>query len=177
MNRKLDQGELKDRLPDFIHGTLPADERAEVEAAIVADPELARELGAVRASCLALMPRSAQIDTDRIVAAVNRRKPARGLFASANWRIAAIVMLAVGMGSIALVQKSFRTGVGDPSPVTSESAQVASGQKLSISFGYDLSDMPAADFERLVTQLEKSGGVPSVEPRTTTIVPPGDDSQ
>ena len=174
MNRELDRGELQDRLPDLVHGTLPEAERVVVEAAVAADPELASELEAVRLSRSALTPRVAAIDTDRVMAAVRRPAPKR--FAGvARWRIAAAIgWLLIGGASLTVVQRTFNSGAADSLAVARESTTVAGARSLAVSFGYDLSELSAADMDKLIADLEKSGGVPSAEPHKTVVVPPGE---
>jgi hypothetical protein len=65
------------------------------------------------------------------------------------------------------VQRSYR-GYSDPPTVVGESASVAN-QQVSVSFGYDLSELSSEDLEKLVNDLKKSGGVPSAEPKTTGV--------
>jgi len=173
MNRELDRGELQDRLPDLVHGTLPEAERVVVEAAVAADPELARELEAVRLSRAALTPRVGAIDANRVMAAI---RPAPRRFAGvARWRIAAAIgWLLVGGASLTVVQRTFNSGAADSLAVTRESTTVAGARSLAVSFGYDLSELSAADMDKLIADLEKSGGVPSAEPHKTVVVPPGE---
>jgi hypothetical protein len=177
MNRELDRGELQDRLPDLVHGTLPEAERVVVEAAIAADLELASELDAVRLSRAALTPRVAAIDANRVMAAIRRPAPRR--FAGvARWRVAAAIgWLLVGGASLTVVQRTFHNGAADSLVVVGESTAVAGARGLSVSFGYDLSELPAADLDRLIADLEKSGGVPSAEPHKSVVVPPGEEPE
>ena len=179
MNRELDRGELQDRLPDLVHGTLPEAERAVVEAAVAADPELASELEAIRAARAALTPRVTAIDASRVVAAIRRPAPQRRFAGAARWRIAAAIgWLVVGGASLTVVQRTFRSGPADSLVVRGgESTAVAQNRALSVSFGYDLSELSAADVERLIADLEKSGGVPSAEPRKSVVAPPGEEPE
>lgn len=178
MNRELDRGELQDRLPDLVHGTLSDAERRVVEAAASADPELASELEAIRVARAALTPRVAAIDTDRVMAAIRRPAPKRGFAGVARWRIAAAIgWLVVGGASLTVVQRTFHSGPADSLVVYGESTAVARGRALSVSFGYDLSELSAVDLERLIADLEKSGGVPSTEPRKSVVAPPGEEPE
>ena len=172
MNRELDRGELQDRLPDLVHGTLPEAERIMVEAAVAAYPELASELEAVRLSRKALTPRVAAINAERVMAAIRRPLPKR--FAGVvRWRIAATIgWLLVGGASLTVVQRSLHNGAADSLTVATTIPTVAGAPGLSASFGYDLSELPAADMDKLIADLEKSGGVPSAEPHKTVVVPP-----
>lgn len=174
MNRELDRGELQDRLPDLVHGTLPETERVAVEAAVAADPELASELEAVRLSRAALTPRVGAFDAERVMAAV-RRPPAKRFAGVARWRIAAAIgWLLIGGASLTVVQHTFSGGGADSLAVAHESTTVAGAKSLAVSFGYDLSELSAADMDKLIADLEKSGGVPSADPHRPVIVPPGE---
>jgi hypothetical protein len=107
------------------------------------------------------------VNVDGILAAVKKPVPVNRIRA-ARWRIAAAVAtIAVGGASLAIVQKSYQ-GYSDPPTIVGESASVANDQ-VSVSFGYDLSELSAEDLEKLVNDLKKSGGVPSAEPRTTGV--------
>ena len=85
-----------------------------------------------------------------------------------RWRIAAAVAtLAVGGASLAALQQTFR-GFQDPITIVGETASVAN-EALSVSFGYDLSDLSAEDLDQLVNELKQSGGVPSAEPKSAGV--------
>jgi hypothetical protein len=55
--------------------------------------------------------------------------------------------------------------------VVGESTHVAVVEGLAVSFGYDLSELGSEELEYLMEELQKSGGVPSTEPRSTVITP------
>ena len=180
MNRDFnhwDRGDVQDRLPDLVLGRLSDDERAAVERAIASDPDLTLELRAVREAHRALDMCAAPIDAGRVVEAI-RRPVRRGLGVS-RWRIAAaIATIAVGGASLAVVQQAWRDGGMDPITIEGgESTLVAVTEPHSVSLGFDLSSLSAAQFEQLLAELERSGGLPSVEPRATVIVPPVEERQ
>ena len=173
MMRELDRGEIQDRLPDYVHGTLPENERRAVEAALAADSGLARDLVVVRTAREALTPRAVPIDADQVVAAIRRPARTRGLVNVGRWRIAAaIATLAIGGASLAVVQKTFHGYGPDSLTVLSESSQVASAEPLAITFGYGLSDLGAADLERVMAELEKAEALPAVEPQVRRVIVP-----
>lgn len=68
-------GELRDLLPELMHGTLDAEKRRAVEAHVAACPECREELALLRAIRPALMGGPA-VNAQRIAAAVNARVPA-----------------------------------------------------------------------------------------------------
>jgi anti-sigma-K factor RskA len=179
MMRKLDRGELLDRLPDFVHGTLPEDERVALEAALASDPSMARELDVVRRVHAALSAREVpRVDTDRVIAAIRRPAPmtarARAFGGVARWRVAAaIATLAVGGASLAVVKQQLGgTDRGTPYTVFGETTQVASAEPLSINFGYGLSDLAAEDLEKVMSELEKFDGLPAAEPQVRRAIVP-----
>lgn len=170
MNRELDRGEVQDRLPDYVLGTLPADERLAVERAVAADSELARELAAVRAVRAALAVRARPVNVDAIVAAV-QRPAARRAGGVRRWRIAAaIATIAIGGAALAVVQRALRDGAS-PSAISGETTLVATGGAGELSFGYDLSGLNQQDLDQLIADLQKSGGLPSAEPRSSVVMP------
>jgi anti-sigma-K factor RskA len=172
MTHKLDRGEIQDRLPDFVLGTLPADERAQVEAAIAADAELAAELDTVRILRAALSHgANASVDVDRIVGALPQPAvKARLGLGVANWRIAAaIATLAVGGASLSIV-KQFRDDRNTGLTVVGETAGAPTAAGLAISFGYDLSTLSEEQLATLLADLERSNGLPPAEPRVTAAI-------
>ncbi|HKS05275.1 MAG TPA: hypothetical protein VJR92_03090 [Gemmatimonadaceae bacterium] len=175
MNRDInhwDRGDVQDRLPDLVHGRLSDDERAAVERAVAADPELARELRAVHEAQRALTGRAAAVDVSRIAAAV--RRPARSGLGVARWRIAAaIATIAVGGASLAVVQQTRFDTPADSLAVIGAPAN----EPHAVSLGFDLSSLSAEQLEQLLAELERTGGLPSVEPRTTVVIPPVEERQ
>lgn len=168
MTRKLDRGELQDRLPDYVHGTLPEAERAQVEAQLAADEDFARDFDVVRAAHSALRSRGSEIDVSRVVAALPRARRAGGLARATRLRLAAaIATIAVGGASLAVVQQSVNGNLPDSLVVRGETAAVKADAGLSVSFGYDLSSLDDADLDALLADLEQAAGLPPAEPRTT----------
>jgi anti-sigma factor RsiW len=170
MTHKLERAELQDRLPDYVQGTLAAGERAQIEAALATDAELASELELVRAVRGALAWQAAPIDADAIVAALPHPvAPRTGLTRLARLRVAAaIATIAVGGASLAVVQHSIRGDTADSLVVRGETTLAVTGPGLAVSFGYDLSMLDEADLEELLADLEHSAGLPPAEPRRTT---------
>jgi anti-sigma factor RsiW len=165
--REMNRGELLDRLPDFVHGTLPADERRAVEAALASDPEMRRELEIIRAAHGALASQAAPVNVDGVMSALGRPAPVRQT-AFARWRVAAAVAtLAVGGASLGLLQQYRATG-DEPPTIVGESASVATTE-VAATFGYDVSDLSAEDLEQLLQELKQSGGIPSAEPKAATV--------
>jgi hypothetical protein len=113
------RGDLRDRLPDLLHGTLDEAQRAELAAHVAACPACAAELELLRRMRGVMSSRAPAVDTRRIAAAVvaarhhaptvvvqpahaSRRRTARPI----DWRAAAaIAAVAVALGSYALVRR------------------------------------------------------------------------
>jgi anti-sigma-K factor RskA len=169
MMRKLDRGDMQDRLPEYVHGTLPADERAQIDAALAHDEDLARELDVVRAVRSAFAGVSPSIDIGRIVTALPASGRPRRNRASMFRIAAAIATLAVGGASLAVVQQTIRGDVADSLVIRGESVSATVGEELALSFGYDLSALDDDDLAALLADLEKSGGLPPAEPRRGTV--------
>jgi len=111
------RGDLRDLLPDLLHGTLDEARRAEVEAHVAACADCRAELALLRGMRGAL-GRAPAVDTRRIAEAVVAARraaptvamaPARVAPQAASWRVrwraaAAIAAVAVGLGSYALAR-------------------------------------------------------------------------
>ncbi len=99
-------GEIRDLLPDFLHGRLDAADQAAVEAHL-RDCELCREELALLRGMRAALRRAPAVDVGQITAAIPPyRAPARHSSRQwGGWRIAAAVtLLAAGGTSVALVR-------------------------------------------------------------------------
>ncbi|HEY7859930.1 MAG TPA: anti-sigma factor [Gemmatimonadaceae bacterium] len=117
-------GELRDLLPELMHGSLDAETRRAVEAHVTSCPECAEELALLRALRPALA-RGPAVDVQRIAAAViarTTRAPLRSR-RRAQFRIAiaAAALLAVGSIGYAIavrwrITAPEQTAVGAPAP-------------------------------------------------------------
>ena len=169
MMRKLERADMQDLLPDYVHGTLSAEERAQIDAALAHDADLARELDVVRAVRSAFTGASPRIDAGRIVSALPAARAPRRNRGSMFRVAAAIATLAVGGASLAVVQQTIRGDVTDSLVIRGESVSTMVGEELAMSFGYDLSALDDDDLAALLADLEKSGGLPPAEPRRATV--------
>lgn len=102
-------GELRDRLPDFVHGTLAAAEQVRVGAHVASCEDCAAEVGLLRAVREAFP--APVVDVRRIVAGLPpaTRQPARRpAYVERPWRLAAAatVLLVAGL-SLAVVTGTF----------------------------------------------------------------------
>ena len=180
-------GEIRDRLPDFVHGQLDGAARVEVSAhvadcaACTAELTLLREL---RASLRWAPP----VDVARIVAALPRSgAPERAPHPSPrraserfDWRVAAaIVALAVGGGSVAIWNQMSRPGSPGPAPVVEDAASAAGVQRVAtatLTIDADLADASAGELDALLQELESFDGLPAGEPESLLPNPGGDGS-
>lgn len=169
MTDHLERGDRQDRLIELVHGTGSAASRADLDAALRADDDLAAELAVLRAARVALTPRAPVIDVDRVVAAlpaapVAQRGRARQLM---RWA-AAVATVALGGISLAVVQDGFRgQASGDLRVVAAESALVASAPastSLEVTFGQGLSEFDDDELDALFSELAAFDGMLSVEP-------------
>jgi anti-sigma factor RsiW len=109
-------GDIRDLLPDYLHGRLGAAERARVEAHVATCEPCQDELALLR-DLRATMQRVPSVDTGAIVAAIPPyRAPIRHHWAS--WRAAAaIATIAIGGTSVALLS---RQSTSSPTIVVAE---------------------------------------------------------
>src|SRR5688572_16602655 len=98
--------EIRDLLPDLVHGTLAGAERQRVEQHIASCAECAAEAALIRLARTALRPTGPSIDAGRIAARIPRYAPSRSRVPLRTaWRIAAsILVLAVGAKTFDLVR-------------------------------------------------------------------------
>ena len=180
-------GEIRDKLPDFVHDQLDSQRRAEVSAHVAACAACAAEvtlLRELRASLRAAPP----VDVGRIVAALPRSRRSTGasghrLPERFSWRIAAAVAaLAVGGGSAAVWNLYERGGEPENPPVagpvlprggTGEEVQRVAAADLAIDA--DLAEASTVELESLLEELESFDGLPAGEPEPL-LPSPGDEA-
>lgn len=175
---RLERDDVKDLLPDYVLGTLSAADRQAVEAAVRGDAELERDLAAVRAARASLRHAPVALDAGRIADAVVKAAPQPARRARlATWRVAAaIATLAVGGGSLAVLQRTIAGERGGSLAVVGESLVVAAVDAPAITLGYGLSELSEEELEQVFAELEKFDGLPAAEPQGRgTIVPVGGD--
>jgi anti-sigma factor RsiW len=164
--------EIRDLLPDMVHGTLDGSARAQVEEhlASCADCSAELELLANARRVLAVAP---QVDAARIAAAISRPAARRAdRFAGAPmWRIAAGIALMVG-GAFAW---SLAGGGGDDGlqagldddirdQTVFASTEGAPGE-TGVSFAGRLGTLATDQLELLLAEMDDMDDVPALEPR------------
>lgn len=109
----MNRDEILALLPFLANDTLTGNERAEVEAAVAADPELQAELAALRAIRATMQAEDAyspgEIGLARLMRDVQMQTPARAARRPLLWQAAAAVLLAVVVGQAAFLMRP-----GDP---------------------------------------------------------------
>jgi len=99
------RGDLRDLLPDLLHGTISPDAAAGVRAHLLTCDTCAGELELLRAARTMLDQRAPTIDVARVVSAIAPYQPHSG--GGLSWRVAAAVaVLAVGGLAYALHQST-----------------------------------------------------------------------
>lgn len=199
--------EVRELLPELLHGMLSARERATVErhlASCVACTSELELLGRVRT----LMAQAPAVDVGRVSAALSAaRRPAspplvaitaaspRERLARSRVRpwqaIAAAMLLVVGLtaaGLTALRQTadspvSSQTVVAPAGKATTETPPVAvvavetTGDASALSLGGVLSALTDAELEEMITELDDLAALPATEPRPILLVEPMTDGE
>jgi anti-sigma factor RsiW len=199
MMHDCEDGNMRDLLPGYVHGTLPAEERASVAAHLETCDDCAAELELIETAARAI--RAPKVDIGRIVKALpaaprrtNRSPMVRQLLQLA----AAIAIVAIGAFSVITARAIFSNGakqtaaVPKPlssaalaaaeappkaavvdSPVRVSSPVVTSKPRDGISFGGGISDLSDDQLNTLLNELDGMQALPSAEPEAhlTPIVP------
>jgi anti-sigma factor RsiW len=125
-------GDIRDLLPDLLHGRLGAVERAEVEAHLRECGDCRDELELLRSMRSALR-RAPAVNVDRVVAEIPpyrapvHQRPTR---AWSGWRIAAAVMLLAAGGTSVVVARS-----GDRTPTAVATIATPAAGELALAGG------------------------------------------
>jgi anti-sigma factor RsiW len=143
-------GDIRDLLPDLLHGRLGAAERAEVEAHLRECADCREELELLR-SMRGALRRVAAVDVDSIVANIPPyRAPARRVSARSwgGWRIAAAVtLLAVGGTSVVVARN------GDQAPASVAGVAPTATRELALSGG-TIGELDDSELSALIDDIE-----------------------
>lgn len=164
-------GEMRDQLPDYLHGQLSAAARAKVAAHVATCAACSAEL-ALLSELRRSMRAVPVLDVEKVVAALpsprDKREPSRGAaptrWRPLDWRIAAsIAVLAAGSGAAAILT---RGGDVERRPSGGAGSSVAVRQRATTAVAVDayLSDASAVELEALLAELESFDGLPAREP-------------
>ena len=182
--------EMRDRLPDLLHGRLPAAVQVELTAHLAACVDCREELELLRDLQTALAVRTPRVDTAWVVNALPK-PPARAADQLAprrrtwsDWRVAAAVTLLVAGGSSAvLVNQNLDSSSGtatvnvvpvqstralaDTPHATPTPSAVASVEGLGM--GGHLVDLDDDQLRELIDDIGQMRAVPNVEPEPVTM--------
>jgi len=185
-------GLIRDQLPEYVHGVLPADAAALVCAHLAECEDCRAEvalLGNVRA---ALSQGTPVMDVASIVAAlpaprvaaprVAARRAPRRFAVTAVWQYAAAAALVLAVGSIALWRSApdgadqrladSSSAVAVPGTAASmpTDAAVVVQSEHGMTFGGGLSDLSLNDLQSLLGQMDSVRTLPSSNPESMTPV-------
>jgi anti-sigma factor RsiW len=182
-------GEIRDRLPDFVHDQLDPPARAEVSAHVATCAPCAAEVTLLR-ELRARLRAAPPVDVGQIVAALPRPTASRATATAAaggrrqrfDWRIAAaLAALAVGGGSAAVwnlwarADRSPNVAVDAPVLPRGERAErVERVAAADLTIDADLAEVSVAELESLLEELESFDGLPAGEPEPL-LPSPGDE--
>jgi anti-sigma factor RsiW len=189
-------GDMRDLLPGYVHGTVSAAERATVAAHLETCADCAAEVELIAAASRAFS--APAVDFGRIVKALPAapRGARRGVAAGRAWRVAAAIgIVAIGAFSVIALREFFRAAprqaasvpasvpvpaagtalattdaphapIVVDSPVHVSSPAVSSNPRSGISFGGGISDLTDDQLNTLLGELDALQALPSTEPET-----------
>lgn len=171
MMRDCPDGAMRDLLPDYVHGTLPASEHARVAAHVAACADCAAEVDLILAA-RAAFPAPA-VNVEQIVAVLVTAPGARGgaarVWGARPWQVAASVsFLLIGAATVI----TLRSGTQPARPVDRSTALPAvanhsqpSTQKGAKGFAIDgASELNTDQLMRLLREIDSVDVLPSTEP-------------
>lgn len=100
--------EVRDRLPELVHGLLEAAERAGVESHVAECPDCAAEAALIRRAAAVIVLAAPRVDSSRIAAALPMARAVPPRTARTSWplRIAAALLVGVvGVGTVQYVTR------------------------------------------------------------------------
>ena len=156
--------EIRDLLPDLLHGRLDADARALVEAHLRDCADCRQELALLR-DLRGAAP-SPRVDIQAITAALPVYR-ARRTWASPAWRVAAaILFLAIGGSTVAtfMHQSHPADSVQVARLASNNDSALGAGGDIELSVGYGYSDLSDAQLGALLKDVQNLNAVPLAEP-------------
>ena len=149
--RECDNGDLRDLLPEWVHGRLDA-VRADVVATHLAGcAACVDEAALIRRLDATLTGRTPAVNVAAIVAALPRPRARTAWHQRTQWRAAAVLLFMAGATSVAV----FRN------PSASEGDALATP---AIEFAGGVSDLSERDLKTLVGEIDKLQATPAAEP-------------
>lgn len=169
--------EMREWLPELLHGRLDGDTRTRVEAHVRSCSDCAAELELLEAARASLrMVAPAAIDTRAIVAALPRpraRKGTRTAPFGRAWRIAAaITVLALGGLSVnalrGYMSESDMAGIDStatrPGSIVATADTPVAARRVGVTAGLGVTDLADEDLEALIGALDQLEAAPHVDP-------------
>jgi anti-sigma factor RsiW len=176
----LTRDEMLDRLPELLHGTLSAGERAQIEAALRTDAELADDLATLRAvsatkrttpainiaQIVAALPAppAHAVAPDVMVDQLAARRAAKRPWISTRFARAAALLVVVGGGTLVSVVSHRGGGATGPVDVVAESTVAGAMAQTGLGLGAPLEDLSVEQLKALEAEIQALDGVPSEEP-------------
>ncbi len=172
--------EVRDFLPDLMHGKLGEIDTATLLAHIEACDACAAELALLREAC-ASAPLAPSLDVAQIVASLPARSvvvpveaPRPGASRSTFWKFlatSAVVVAAVVAGTQLGPEASVESARIVQSPASAESMALAvPGEAApSLAFVASVQDLTDEQIETLLTQLDDIEAIPSAEPEPASV--------
>lgn len=176
--RDMSRDAMQDQLPELLHGRLSADDAAELERAVAADPALAAELAMLRAVRTS-HARTPSVDVARIVASLPAapstlagpahddlaaRRSARRPAISYRFARAAAVLLVVGGGTLVSVWNGRTRAVSEPFPMVRAESVAAGGGAMQLGLGTSTDELSVEQLRALEADIKSLDGIPSAEP-------------
>jgi hypothetical protein len=157
-------GDMRDLLPDWVHGRLDAD-RARLVAAHVADcGDCAEEVALLRDLASSLTAATPAVNVAAIVAALPKPPKARPRVIELRWyqrtqmRAAAVLLFMAGATSYAVLSRAPSTAGDLPIPAA-------------IGFAGGVSDLSEGDLQSLLKEMDKLDATPAAEPEGNSTIP------
>jgi hypothetical protein len=159
--------DIRDRLPDLVNESLPADVRRLVLAHLEGCTACTAELEILRVVRLVVVSGTPSVDVTNIVAALPRRNDTRLRGRSwARWQIAAAVtVLAAGAGSLAVMRQHSVSDGRD----TTLFAQVVADSGAGLAMTGSLADLDEAELQDLAQKITTIEALPSTEVETISV--------
>lgn len=177
--RDMTRDAMQDQLPELLHGRLSADDAAELERAVAADPALAAELAMLRAVRTS-HARTPSVDVARIVASLPAapvvasaspalddlamRRTARRPAISYRFARAAAVLVVVGGGTLISVWNGRTRAAGEPFPMVRAESVATGGLAMQLGLGTSTDELSVEQLRALEADIKSLDGIPSAEP-------------
>jgi anti-sigma factor RsiW len=159
--RECPNAEMRDLLPDVVHGQLSAGQRAEVEAHVAGCAACFDELALLQ-RVRAAMP-APTVDTAAIARALPAYQAPRRSRMAPMLRMAAGLVLVAGAASLVM-----RGGSRAPAPIDTLAQAVAPAAPV-LSLGENFHDLSDSDLEALTAELQALDAVMSEEPEEIVV--------